>query len=333
MSPRQQLLPGLYAYNAKFLDGNPVGSAAYNIVQLDGSGKIPSGLVSGGSVSLPLDLTGLGGTYNLRVNNTGAGVGISVTTASGSLPAIYAISPRYAGEFRTTNDISGVAVTAASVNGYASLIDRPVNAQVYGLATTSGTMGVRGESSHSMGQGVLGLGGMAGVSGVATTNNINATGVFGSANGSTAQVYGVRGLVNSTNGLAAGVYGRSSGGGASGVYGVATVAGGAGMRAEGLTYGIIASATDANGYGVLTSGKYGVYSEASGSNGAALYGYTENATSPAVVAQNGDVGAALYANASDVAITATAGTVGIYGLASYAGGVAGRFIASGTTLG
>lgn len=334
MSPRQQLLPAPQAQNARRLEGYSLGLGAYNIVQLDGSGKIPAGLVSGGSVSVPLDLSQNNSTYILRAQNTGSGVGVSATTASGTAPAVFGRGVRSGGDFSVTNDLTGIAVTARSVNGYASLVDRPVNAQVYGQATVGPTVGVRGENTTATGLGVLGLGGLAGVSGVASADSTNATGVFGSASGSTARVYGVRGLIHSTHWEAAGVLGRTTAPSSSGVRGEATSDGAYGVRGHssspGWGYGVFGSSD--NSIGVAgTGGPIGVRGESFAASGAGVDGYSEAESSPGVRAVNADGGVGLFAEGWTAGVSATAGVVGVYGNASNSDGVAGRFIADATS--
>jgi hypothetical protein len=320
MTPRQQLQRAPFAHYAERLGGQPVGTAPYNIVQLDNLGKIPAGLVSGGSVSVPLDLSQNNSTYILRAQNTGAGMGISATTASGSLPAIYGRGTRAGAEFSVSNDISGVAVRASSVNGYASLVDRPNNAQVYGLATVASTYGVRGDN---------------------TVNSADATGVYGTATGTTAQVYGVRGEVSSSSFFAAGVRGLASGSQSAGVLGSSTGSNGYGVRAEatgasgtgvytsGTSYGVI---SNGGTYGVISSGIYGVYGESTGNGGAGVYGYSEN-TSPAVYGSHGDSGPGVLGQAYVVGVSGTATETGVYGQAGGTTGIGGRFIAGASSGG
>ena len=87
MTPRQQLVPAVYATqarNAATLGGMPPGTAAFNVVQLDASAKIPAGLVGSSSLSLPLSLSGSGGVYNLSVNNTSVAGSAIVAQANGT---------------------------------------------------------------------------------------------------------------------------------------------------------------------------------------------------------------------------------------------------------
>jgi hypothetical protein len=321
MTPRQQLQRAPFAHYAERLSGYPVGTGPYNIVQLNASGQIPAGLVSGGSVSVPLDLSQNNSSYILRAQNTGAGVGISATTASGSLPAIYGRGTRAGADFSVSNDISGVAVRASSVNGYASLVDRPNNAQVYGLATVASTYGVRGDN---------------------TVNSADATGVYGTATGTTAQVYGVRGEVGSSSSLAAGVRGTATGTWSNGVNGFATGQYGTGVRGEASganSTGVrgLGGSTGVYGYGpnygVAAEGRYGVHGSTFDANGAGIYGYSETSQSPAVHGYNMEGGPAIFAEADAVGLTATAWTTGVYGMANSTAGIGGRFIAGASSGG
>lgn len=282
MSPRQQLLPAMYAYNAARLGGQPLGTSAYNVVQLDNFGKIPAGLVNGGSVSVPLDLAGSSANYVLRAHNSGSGNALSATTASTSAPAIYA-DGRYGAVIKTNDNSVGVALSAQGPgSAYASLVDRVNNAQVYGLANSASNLGVLGVNNNGSGTGVAGAGGNIGVSGTGGTYGVYGTsgsyGVYGSSPNSIGVggngFYGVYGTANYNSSSSRGVYGTYSGSAAgTGVFGEnsstasqAKGVHGSATAGSGQTYGVFgqtsSSSNNAAGvYGTALSGSgvtYGV---------------------------------------------------------------------------
>lgn len=318
MTPRQQLLPAVYAFNAAKLDGNVVGTSPFNIVQLNGLGKIPPGLVNGGSVSVPLDLAGSALNNILRVHNSSSGVAVSATTASTTQAAVFAES-KYGAVIKTTDSVNGIALQATGPgSAYASLIDRVNNAQVYGLANASGTLAVLGVNSNVSGIGVAGSGGSIGVSGTGNTY-----GVYGRSDGNIGVygtgIYGVHGYTTFNNATARGVFGQYSGAaaatgvwgensstaaGARGVYGVHTAASGAGYGVQGHTN---ANTTNATGiYGTASGASaqvYGVRGEVSSSsmNSAGVYGRSTGSFSKGVYGEaTGSNGRAIEGNATAV---------------------------------
>jgi hypothetical protein len=301
MTPRQQLLPAVYAYNAQRLNGASVGAGAGDIPQLNGSGKIPASMIGAGSVSVPMDMSGPGGSYNLHVNNTSAlgtgviaesatGVGVSATATSVSVAGLWAEGARYGAIVKTYDAALGVALQAQGPgSAYASLVDRVNNAQVFGQAAASNVYGVLGTNSNGSGVGVGGQGGFAGVSGS------GATGVYGQ--GTTQGVYGT-GTSYGVYALggAYGIYARGSSYSVyaenlNGNYAVLATSNYMGILASGTTYGI---STSSNNIGLNASssgstGKainaletsssglnYGIYSQSNSTAGVGVGGYYVN---------------------------------------------------------
>jgi hypothetical protein len=310
MTPRQQLLPAVYAYNAKRLNGNLVGNGAGNIPQLDGSGKIPASMLGSGSISVPMDMTGPGGLYNLHVNNTSAlgagiisesstGVGVSATAASVSMPGLWAEGARYGATVKTNDAISGVALQAQGPgSAYASLVDRVNNAQVFGQAAASNTYGVLGTNSNGSGNGVGGQGGFAGVSGSSASNygvygQGGYTGVYGKGNtysvwgDNTAFNFGVRGTSNYIAVYATGsTYGTWSESANTGIHAIGSASSGRGIEAyhfgtgagegvHGETSSNAANAKGVMGYATSSGGgaTYGVYGLVGSVAGIGVGGY------------------------------------------------------------
>lgn len=238
MVPRQQLLSSVYALNANLLQGTQPGTSAYNLVQLDVTGKIPAGLVNGGSVSVPLSLSGSNAGSILSANNSGTGLAVSATTNSSTNPGLWAEGARYGAIVKTNDAALGVALQAQGPGAaYASLVDKVKNAQVYGLAANATAVGVLGENSNGSGTGIAGTGGYIGVSGSGGT-------------------YGVYGTSSNT-----GVNGVSTGGSGVGVLGIGYY----GVQGNGTFFGVYANGGT---YGLYATGSsYGVYATTSSSSG------------------------------------------------------------------
>jgi hypothetical protein len=347
MTPRQQILPAVYAYSAKRLNGAVVGTGPGNIPQLDGSGKIPASMIGGGSLSLPVDLSGPGGPYNLHVNNSSAlgvgvisesstGVAVSATTSSTGAPALWADGARYGATVRTSDAVAGVALQAQGpAAAYASLIDRVNNAQVFGLASVASTYGVLGGNSNAAGNGVGGQGGFAGVSGsggsyglygqgaiagvYAASASTSGKGVYGLASGGSGATYGVYGLDNSVAGIGVGgYYTAGAAGTARGVQGSSNSSTGIGV--EGLGYnGVRGTSTAVNGSGVFGTASdpsgVGAYIENSSSGAGAIALAVRSLTSTSGVGVQAMGGAG-----TGTGLSATGGAYGVIGFGKTAGG-------------
>ncbi len=300
MSPRQQLLPAVYAWNAERLNGYSVGTGADNIVKLDGSGKIPASMISGGSVGAPLDVAGSSASYVLRANNTGTGMALSVAASSTTQPALFAEGGKFGVVAKTNDAAQGVALQAfGPSSAYASLVDRVNNAQVFGQANAVNYLGVLGVNTNGSGTGVHGSGGGTGVSATGGTWGVQATG---------------------------GTYGIQATGGTYGVYAQATSA----------SYGVYATAP-AGGIGVAGTGTWGVYgfSSIGTSNSRGVYGLYNGASSGSGVYGRSEAAFAgtrgVWGQASNTTVlnygvygetgSTIAGSSGVYGINSAATGV------------
>lgn len=298
MSPRQQLLPAVYAMNAQQLGGQPVGSAPNNIVALDATGKIPAGLVNGGSVSVPLNLSGSLSGSILSANNASSGIAVSATTNSNANAAVYGEGARYGGVFRTNDNVNGIALQAQGPGAaQVNLVDKVNNAQVYATAAGSATLPVLGVNTNASGTGIGGSGGYIGVSGTGNSYGVygngaaGGTGVYGTSSG-----YGVYG--NSTSSL--GVYGYSGGnygvygsGPSYGVYGTGYTNGGGGsFVGSGSGYGINVQGGSSSSYGayIVNPGSYGTYSQG------ATYGIMATGASFGIYAYSSTYGGFFYSN-------------------------------------
>ena len=217
MTPRQQLLGPINANNAAFVGGLQPGSGANNLVVLDGTGKIPAGLIQGGSIQFPLAMAG------------NAAYGLSVVNSNGASSAV------------------GLSVVASS--GIQSFATDPNGSAVAGYSGSSTGYAISGTNTSSTGVGVLGQG-FIGVQGIVNQSSGSAFGVQGIVSGtSSSNAIAISGL-NYVNGGTAvsgrdlgsvggmGVRGSSTGAqGAIGVYGVVSGTGGAvpAVSVEGYT--------------------------------------------------------------------------------------------------
>jgi hypothetical protein len=306
MVPRQQLLPNAQSVNSVMVNGATTGNGPNNLVTLDGTGKIPAGLVSGGSVVTPLDLSSSSGTFILRTFNSGTGVAISATAGSTAMPALEADGARYGATVSTADNAAGVALQASGPNGgNATLVDRVNNAQVFGNATASGTYGTLGSNTNASGTGAGGTGGYIGVSGSGGTYGAytqgNSYGLYGKGN-----TYGVYG--DNTSGNNYGVYGN----GYQGVYGNSPSY--IGVFGNGPTVGVYGSGGSYGLYGYGST--YGVYGNGTGSYG--VYGINSATNGRGVAGHYGGstAGYGVYGDSS----SAANGTVGVYGAATSASG-------------
>jgi hypothetical protein len=246
-------------------------------------------------------------TGQLQVNAAPGGaatVQVSNTSATASSVAVMGQSSGNAQTFGVVGQLTNAVTTngAAGVFGSAPA----TTGQIYGVygqtASTTGA-GVRGASSgNGLSFGVVGQ-----LTNAVVTNG--AAGVYGSAAGTTGQVYGVAGNTASTTG--AGVLGQSSG--------------------NGLSYGVVGQLTNA----VVTNGAAGVYGSAAGTSGQVdgVYGQTLSAAGYGVVGVNaaagggGVYGAATTAAASGANLGVvgvgdgnTASSIGVHGQTSTNGG-------------
>jgi hypothetical protein len=290
MTPRQQLLPAPYARNAQALGGLLPNNSPNNLVVLDASGKVPAGLVQGGSLSAPLDLSGGGAPYVLSLGNSGAGVlGVSVTASNGALlqaldPAGYAIWGQTA---------PGDAVTAIGVRGGAGAGIGVLAQSLSGLALSATTQSSTKPALYAAGvfparlavstaaPGGVGLalstpnddqdvnlvdrgnkaGLWANVSAVSTfgvsATAASGSGVFGATASGSLSDYGVWGA---NQALGTGVFGT----GLTGVAGVSSVSGGFGVAGYNSGSGA--------GVGVEGFGSTGVQGQATVNNGRGVEG-------------------------------------------------------------
>jgi hypothetical protein len=268
MTPRQQLLGPLNANNAEFVGGLSPNNQPNNLVVLDGTGKIPAGLIQGGSIQFPLAMSG-SSTYGLSVVNSSASssaLGLSVVASSGIQS--FATDPAGSGVLGSTGAATGSGVLGLNSNGANTAVG------VEGL----GVIGVQGQATQNNGRGVEGdvSATVSGAIGVFGTNNFVAgTAVVGSHRGTGAGM-GVRGQSASGQG-AIGVYGVVSGTGGSqgavGVEGFTTQSDGTAVAGQqgnpsgaaypyagvhGFTAGL------GLGIGVLGEGNQGVYGNSTG---------------------------------------------------------------------
>lgn len=310
MSPRQQLLTSIYARNAQYLAGLQPNNTANNLVVLDGSGKVPSGLVQAGSLSVPLDLDGASATYNLGLLNSSAGssaLGLSVVASSGI--AAWASDPTGVGV--SVNSLGGVALLAQSASGTAlsatsgsSSASLPVAylsgaypLRVVVSSAVSNNVGLRsGTPADDMDANLVDRANAAAV--YASTSVASAAGVSASASAGTAVqgigLTGVAGISNSV--LGPGVYGTNTA-----VNGVAIMG-----RSQGASGGV---GVYGRGGGTTTSGNMGVFGSVSGTGSVGTGGYGSNTDSFGVVGTQGN--AAPSAGAAGVFGTAATKSVGI----------------------
>jgi hypothetical protein len=238
MTPRQQLLGPINANNAASVGGLLPNNTANNLVVLDSGGKIPAGLIQGGSIQFPLAMSG-NSNYGLSVANNNAApsaVGLSVVASSGIQG------------FATDPAGSGLAGYSGSNTGYAV---SGTNTSATGVAVLGqGFVGVQGIVNQSSGSafGVQGI-----VSGTSSSNAIavagynyipGGTGISGRALGNGPGT-GVRGSVLlGANGV--GVLGTVSGTTSVGVVGNAGVSGDIGVEGYTEAPGSIAMQGNAN---------------------------------------------------------------------------------------
>jgi hypothetical protein len=300
MTPRQQLLGPVNANNAQTVGGLLPNNAANNLVVLDGSGKIPAGLIQGGSIQFPLAMSG-SSTFGLSLvnsNSASSAIGLSVVASS------------------------GIEAWATDPNGSA----------LAGFSGSSTGYAVSGTNTAAAGIGIYGAG-LTGVEGVVNQSTGTGTGVSGLVTGTAASgsiaVLGVNYLGNGTgvvgrafgSGPGQGVRGLSLGNGGIGVYGTVSATGGS-MGVEGNTGAVDGTgvvglqdysgstaypAAGVHGYtaglglgiGVLGEGNQGVYGNSGGLCGVCA------------VNQNSSGGAGLSASSPLTAIQASAtGTSG-----------------------
>ncbi|HXB96404.1 MAG TPA: hypothetical protein VNZ54_00035, partial [bacterium] len=146
MTPRQQLLGPLNANNAEFLAGLSPNNTANNLVVLDGTGKIPAGLIQGGSIQFPLAMSG-SSAYGLSVinsNSASSALGLSVVASSGIQ------------SFATDPAGSGVVGSTAAGTGYGVLGLNSSGASTASGVEGMGFIGVQGQATQTSGRGVEG---------------------------------------------------------------------------------------------------------------------------------------------------------------------------------
>jgi|GEM_PF-1745419 hypothetical protein len=339
MTPRQQLLGPINANNAASVGGLLPNNAPNNLVVLDSGGKIPAGLIQGGSIQFPLAMSG-NSTYGLSVvnsNSAPSAVGLSVVASSGIQG------------FATDPAGSGVAGYSGSSTGVA----------VSGTNTSSTGVGVLGQGFIGV-QGVVNQGGSAfGVQGIVSgtsSNNAIAVSALNYVNGGTAISGRDLGAVGGM-----GVRGSSTAAqGAIGVYGVVSGTGGTvpAVAVEGFTTqpdSIAVSGQQANatgaaypfagvrgytaglnlGIGVLGEGSQGVFGNSAGACGVcavntnAVGGVGLSATSPIT-----GISASSALTALQAASTGTSGQglgVNASVASTVANSAAGQFNANGTS--
>jgi hypothetical protein len=300
MTPRQQLLPAPYAKNSQTLAGLLPNNLANNLVVLDSSGKIPAGLVQGGSLTPPLNLQGSAPTYDLNVSNTSASssaLGLTLSGPNGLLaqatdPAGYAVwgqtAPTDGALAAAVKGIAGngIGVLAESGNGTGVSATATQGTAIYAQtasasATNYAVVGINSGNATS-GIGILGQG-FTGVEGTATATS--GRGVDGEVPSTIATAFGVRGANAFSTGTA--VFGSHSGTGA-----------GFGVRGGSVS-------------GVAASGVYGAVSGTGGAMG--VQGYASDAAGIGVAGRGGVIGVFGY-------VTFTGGAMGVEGIATAADG-------------
>ncbi len=326
LNPRQ---PIIHSNNAHRLQGLVPNNSANNLVVLDGSGKIPAGLVQGSSLSLPFDMTGAGGAYNLKVNNNSAAPGDKGVWAIGS-PALRAEANTVAGD-------AIVAVTDASDNSLANAVRATANNGIGVLAQSTNYIGLVAQSTNHIGISVTSASNYAiyadGYSGsFFKPGYIWGSAISGHSNTGDSQGYlgdgnysaGVRGY-NSSGGY--GVFGESNSGvggyfysaGGFGVYGYSSSSWG------GYFYGQNGIQVDGGStYGIYSHGpSYGVYAY---SENIGVYAYSNSGSGYGIQGDNSTGGASsagIYGNGyTGVWGNSTFNNGrGVYGVATQASGI------------
>lgn len=328
MTPRQQLLTAPYAHNAQFLMGDTTGTAANNIVVLDGTGKIPAGLIQSGSLSVPTTLAGSASGFALAVTNTNATAGtegIMVEGASG----IYAQATSASGNAiwglsSGPDNSNSVAIYASAVNGVgieaSSTAGSAISATTASSLTTVagvvgvGATGVLGWADNNSGRAVDGevstlFPGAIAVRG--SNASVTGTAVFGIHQGTGAGI-GVRG--GSASGIGAmGVYGSVSGSTAIGTSGFSSAADGNGVvgwqgNASPVSYvaGVVGKAfNQSTGIGVRAEGGTAIYGL---SNGPYTFFGLNNSTSSVAYGVNTQIQSSVAGSAAGY--FAASGTLG-----------------------
>jgi len=339
MTPRQQLLQAAYAENSQTLLGLVPGTAATNLVELDGSGKIPAGLVQNGSLSLPLVLSGASTSFALNVSNTtnlSTAQGLIVSAPIGVFsqatdPSGYGIW----GQTSPTDNATAVGLRASSSNGMGLLVQSSngIGISTTSQSTTSPSLFSAGafpakflvNTSASNNAGVM----VSTVSGDKTVNladhgnnagvfvNVNAsgiygvsstasasTGIYGSTFSPSATDYGIWGsnLGNATAGV--GVYGT----GFYGVVGLASPTQSGAIGVQGWSIGNAGHAVEGDVSFTATGANFAVMGNNYLANGTAIFGRALGGT--------GGVGVR-------GGITSGTGGIGIYGAVSSTSGAVG----------
>lgn len=360
MSPRQQLLPSVYSLNSQLLNGQPVGSAPFNIVALDGTGRIPAGLLASGSANPPLDLTGNGGAYNLNVQNTsilatskGLVVrGYSAISATASNSAGYGVW----GMSNPADAAASIGMRASATNGYGLVAE---SANGFALSATAGA----GNSNPAIiAQGKNAIWAVSNANGVALqastpAGNLSANLVDKVNN---AAVYASTNLVSSTGvsataTLASAIIGRSSSalptdygvwgdnlGGGAGVGGTGYI-GVSGTGSHAGTYGYspnfygVQGETGNGGVGVYALGTYGVWGRAGFPGGRGVYADGQGFGDGLYASTNGPsyygVNASNFSGTAVLGASSALGYYGVEGTNSAAAGIAIHGMNSGAGYG
>ncbi len=317
MLPRQKLLPAFFARTAANVMGKIPGLGADNLVYLDGTGKIPPGLVSWSSAQVPLNVIGLGGNYAIRGHNQSGGLAYGIQ-GQGQTAGIHGIADLSSGSgvlgqtYGGGDSATSAGVRGTATNGYG----------VYGSTGSSGGFGgffegnvagiaVKGQAPAGVTFGTLG-------------DKINDAGAYGAGG---AGSHGVRGQTSGPGKY--GVYGSNLAGG-TGIYGD----GDKGVHGVGGTYGVHGVASTYGGYFEATSGSYGVFALAasggigvSGSGTWGVRGTTIAAGGRGLYGDGTSLGYGVYAtnnsttyqtiygsNSTGTALHGTTGGVSYYGV-------------------
>lgn len=345
MSPRQQLLPSAYAKSAQSLGGLLPNNTANNLVVLDATGKLPAGLVQGGSISAPLDLAG-SSSYVLSLANasvSSAALGLSVTAANGVLamasdPAGYGIwgqsapSDTAAAVGVRGSAGAGIGVLAQSLSGLGLSVttQSATKPAFFAAGANPARLLLNTSGSGNIGLAIttpnddqdVNLVDRANKAGVwanvsaASTYGVSATaaagtGVYGATGSNSATDYGVWG--SNLGGLGAGIFGSSGSLGSYGVSGVNSV--GTAVLGVGVT-GVAGSSASAAGAGVI------------GYNSAVGTGATSSIGTAVGVQGQGYIGVQGLANQPN-------GAIGVLGINSNLTGTAtvGRHLGTGAGQG
>jgi hypothetical protein len=317
MTPRQQLLPAPFAKNALSLNGLVTGTAATNLVQLDGSGKIPAGLVQGGSLTPPFDMIASSANYLLNVSNTSAtstALGLKVLGPNAVLAL--ATDPAGAGlwgQSAAADGAAGVGLRGSANNGIGVLAQTiagtglsvtsqsTTNAALFVSAALPAKFSVPSGASNiglnvftTTGSQVVNLVDRVHQAGVFSSVTLSplfgvsatalvGTGVYGATTSLAATDYGVWGVntVNTTSGVGV------NGSGFIGVQGLASAATGIGVQGihagSGAGFGVRGSSASGSGamgvFGTVTgSASVGVGGNGGAADSYGVLGFQNNAS-------------------------------------------------------